>query len=86
MKEKTYKTCGKILLLFTTISCVIYLFCEFNNINSTPTSNSFLHTLVINFIIILGGLSLKNKYPNYYIYQVCSGLLILITSLICLII
>lgn len=87
MEQKSYKKLGKFLLCFSIIGSLIIVFLSFKsgnfieNLNNNSFSFSLLTVLTFIFIII-GGFSLKNKFPEYYKYQIISGIILLSTTLI----
>lgn len=81
MNDKNYEKCGKILLLFSIILAILYIFVTFYNMN-VITFNDCLKPIVLSIIIIFSGIRLKEKYPKYYIYQIYSGLIVIVTTLI----
>ncbi len=87
MKQKSYENLGKFLLAFSIISSVIVIFLSFRNGNfiSNLRNSSFFRTVLFSItciIIILGGIGTKNKHPEYYKYQIISGIILLSISLI----
>ena len=87
MGQKSYKRLGKFILCFSSIGSLIILFLSFKggNFIGNLSNNSFSSSLlrVITFIlIIIGGFSLKKKCPEYYKYQIISGIILLLTVLI----
>ncbi|EGT5475387.1 hypothetical protein [Clostridioides difficile] len=86
MKKKSYNKLGKFIVCFI-ISSLFIVFLSFigGNFMDNLRDNSFSSSLLsmINFIlIIIGGFSLKKKYPEYCKYQIVSGIILLLTSLI----
>lgn len=87
MKHKSYKNSGKFLLAFSIISSAIVIFLRFRNGNFIKdlSNGSFFRTLLFSItciLFILGGIGMKNRYPKYYKYQIISGSILLLTSLI----
>lgn len=87
MKNKSYESSGKSLLVFSILASISYIFLCFrggsfvNNLNNSSLKSTLLFVLTTIFLII-GGLRMKNKYPKYYKYQIFSGVILLLTSLI----
>jgi hypothetical protein len=87
MEQKSYKNSGKFLLAFSTIGSLIIVFLSFKDGNFIANLNngSFFRTLLFSItciLLILGGVGMKNKYPEYYKYQIVSGVILLSVSLI----
>lgn len=87
MKEKSYKTQGKILLFFSIICSIGIIFLSFsgNGFLINLTNSTFLNSIFacITFILcIFSGIQLKTKAPFYYKYQILSGVILLSTILI----
>lgn len=87
MIKKSYKNLGRFLLIFSIIASLIVIYISFSNgsfIENLEKGN-FFRTLIFSItciLIILGGISMKNKYPEYYKYQVISGVILLATTII----
>lgn len=87
MKQKSYKNQGKFLLVFSIITSLIIFFISFSGENFLENliKGSFSRTLlfiITCILLILGGISMKNRYPEYYKYQIISGIILLSTTLI----
>lgn len=87
MEKKSYESSGKTLLVFSILSSILYIFLCFRggdflkNLNNSSLKSTLLFVLTTIFLII-GGIRMKNKYPKYYKYQIFSGIILLLTSLI----
>lgn len=85
MGQKSYKNLGKFLLSFSIIASLILVFLSFRggnfigNITNISISRAVLFSVTC-IMLILGGISMKRKYPEYYKYQVVSGVLLLATT------
>lgn len=87
MGQKSYNNLGKFLLSFSIIASLILVFLSFRggNFVGNTMSGGFSSALlfcITCILLILGGISMKRKYPEYYKYQVVSGVLLLATTLI----
>lgn len=87
MEHKSYNKLGKFILSFSIIGSLFIVFLSFRSGNfiENLNNNSFSSLLLsmITFILItIGGFTLKKKYPEYYKYQIASGIILLSTSLI----
>ncbi len=85
MGQKSYKNLGKFLLSFSIIASLILVFLSFRggNFVGNIISGDFSRVLLFSItciLLILGGISMKRKYPEYYKYQVVSGVLLLATT------
>ncbi|MDU2670858.1 MAG: hypothetical protein E7C49_02500 [Clostridium sp.] len=85
MGQKSYKNLGKFLLSFSIIASLILVFVSFRggNFIGNLTSGSISRAVPFSLtciLLILGGISMKRKYPEYYKYQVVSGVLLLATA------
>ena len=87
MIKKSYKNLGRFLLIFSIIASLIVIYISFSNGSFIVNLGKgiFLRTLFFSItciLIILGGISMKNKHPEYYKYQVISGVILLATTII----
>lgn len=87
MEQKSYKNLGKFLLAFSIISSAIVIFLSFRNGNFIVnlSNSSFFRTLLFSItciLLILSGIRMKNRRPEYYKYQIISGIILLSISLI----
>lgn len=87
MEQKSYNKLGKFILCFSIISSIFIILLSFRggNFIENLNNNNFLSSLLsmLTFILItIGGFTLKKKYPEYYKYQIVSGLILLLTILI----
>lgn len=87
MEEKSYKNLGKFLLAFSIISSLIIVFLSLRDGNFIVNLNngSFFRSVLFSItciLVILGRIAMKNKYPEYYKYQIVSGVILLSLSLI----
>lgn len=85
---KSYETTGKFLLCFSILVSLFLIIITFTNdsfIQNLPSKDFSisLWTFLGWILCIIGGFSLKNKYPKYYKYQVLSGVILLATLFIC---
>lgn len=87
MEQKSYKNLGKFILAFSIIASLVIVFLSFRgggfiaNLSNGSFSNTLMFSIVC-ILAILGGIGMKNKYPEYYKYQIISGIILLSTSLI----
>ena len=83
MRDRSYKGLGILLVVFSIISVGIIAFLTFGNgdlienVRSSSVSSTVLFCL-ISILVILGGIKMKNKYPDYYKYQIISGGILLV--------
>lgn len=87
MDGKSYKNLGRSLLVFSIIGSLITFLLSFSGESFVENlaKGSFSITLMFSImciLLILGGISMKNRHPEYYKYQIISGIILLITSLI----
>lgn len=87
MEQKTYASHGKCLFYFSiavSLSVIYLKYFSGDFINNLSYSNlsSTLVFCFINIVLILGGFKLKEKYPQYYRYQIKSGSVLLITAVV----
>ena len=89
MKNKSYNTLGKFMLCFSIIASLLVVFLSFRcgngyfieNLNNSTFFSSLL-SIISSILITIAGFAQKKRYPEYYKYQVASGIIFLSTCLI----
>ncbi len=87
MERKKYKNIGRFILAFSIIASVFMVFISFRNgdFKENLSNGSLFSTLIFSLtciVLILSGVSMKTKYPEYYIYQVIGAIILLLMVLI----
>ncbi|WP_286908515.1 hypothetical protein [Clostridium sp. UBA1652] len=86
MERRSYKNLGRLILAFSIIASVFIVFISFRNGDFKENlSNGSFSTLIFSLtciFLILSGVRMKTKYPEYYIYQVIGAIILLLTVLI----
>lgn len=83
MEKRSYKNLGRSILAFSIMFSTFMVFISFRNGNlgneNLFSTISFSLTCIL---LILSGVSMKTKYPEYYRYQIIGAIILLSTVLI----
>lgn len=87
MERRSYKNLGRFILAFSIIFSIFMAFISFRNgdFKENLSNGSLSSTLIFSLtciVLILSGMSMKTKYPEYYRYQVIGATTLLLTVLI----
>lgn len=82
-KEDHIKNLGRFILTFSIIVSIFTTFISFDNgrLGNGSLSNTIIFSLTCIFLI-LSGVSMRTKYPEYYRYQIIGATILLSTVLI----
>ena len=87
MERRSYKNLGRFILAFSIIASVFMVFISFRNgdFKENLSNGSLFSTLIFSLtciVLILSGVSMKTKYPEYYRFQVIGAIILLLMVLI----
>ncbi|SHI65553.1 hypothetical protein [Clostridium intestinale] len=87
MERRSYKNIGRFILAFSIIYSIFMAFISFRNgdFKENLSNGSLFSTLIFSLtciVLILSGLRMKIKYPDYYLYQVIGAIILLLMVLI----
>lgn len=83
MERRLYKNIGRLILAFSIIVSIFTTFISFDNgrLGNGSLSSTIAFSLTCIFLI-LSGVRMKTKYPEYYRYQVIGATTLLLMVLI----
>lgn len=83
MERRSYKNLGRFILAFSIIVSIFTTFISFDNgrLGNGSLSSAIAFSLTCIFLI-LSGVRMKTKYPEYYRYQVIGAIILLLMVLI----
>ena len=87
MQQKTYAKHGKCLFYFSIVASLVVIYFTYftGDFIENLSSSNFIATLVFcvaNVLLIISGLKMREKYPEYYKYQVKSASVLLMTAIV----